>query len=112
MLNMRRYFLLAAAVALVCLSSCWRSDSPSGAGGHSPGGHHHDATGRAVKPGLTIEIGQKAPDFTVVDLDGNSWRLSELHRKASLEQPGIVVLTFWCSFCGSCRHVERDLDAL
>lgn len=25
--------------------------------------------------------------------------------------PGLV-LTFWCSFCHSCRHVEEDLDQL
>jgi peroxiredoxin len=65
-----------------------------------------------VKPGLTVEIGEKAPDFTVVDRDGNSWQLAELHEKAKLKQPGIVVLTFWCSYCQSCRHVEGDLDAL
>jgi peroxiredoxin len=114
---MRRYLLLAAAVSLLLLASCGRSDAPSGAGHHSPGhhgpgGHHHEETARAVKPGLTIEMGQRAPDFTVIDLDGKSWQLSQLHRKAGLEQPGIIVLTFWCSFCGSCRHVERDLDAL
>jgi len=25
---------------------------------------------------------------------------------------GTLVLTFWCSFCHSCRHVEKQLDSL
>lgn len=109
---MRRYTLLAAAVSLVFLPSCGHSVSPSGSRHHGHEGHHHEGTPRIVKPGVTVGIGQEAPDFTVVDLDGNSWQLSELHRKAKLEEPGIVVLTFWCSFCESCRHVEGDLDSL
>jgi peroxiredoxin len=95
---MRGFLLLVAAVSFASLSSC----------GHKP----HGQTPRVMKPGVTVQIGQKAPDITLVDLDGKSWQLSELHRKANLEQPGIVVLTFWCSFCNSCRYVEGDLDAL
>ncbi len=40
-------------------------------------------------------IGQPAPDFTLVDLDGNLYTLSELRG-----QP--VVLNFWASYCPPC----------
>lgn len=59
-----------------------------------------------------IALGERVPDFTVTDLDGKSWKFSELHGKAGMKKRGPVVLTFWCSFCHSCRHVEQHLDEL
>ncbi len=76
----------AAVVMMICLSG---ADRPKG-----------------------IPVGDKVPDFTVIDLDGKSWKLSTLHEKAGLKERGPVVLTFWCSFCGSCRQVESSLDKL
>ena len=38
--------------------------------------------------------------------------MSELRKNKDLTPDGTLVLTFWCSFCESCRHVERDLDKL
>lgn len=64
---------------------------------------------RAEEP---VKLGQPVPDFTVTDLEGKSWKLSELHTKSGLKQRGPIVLTFWCSFCGSCRRVEHRLDKL
>jgi thiol-disulfide isomerase/thioredoxin len=29
-----------------------------------------------------------------------------------LSEDGTLLLTFWCSFCHSCRHIERELDDL
>lgn len=66
----------------------------------------------AADPTNSIAVGDKVPDFTMTDLDGKTWKLSELHRKAGLKNRTAVVLTFWCSFCHSCRHVERHLDQL
>ncbi len=59
-----------------------------------------------------VQVGHKVPDFTVQDVDGKSWKLSELHKKVSLAKRQPIVLSFWCSFCGSCRRVEGDLEKL
>lgn len=67
---------------------------------------------QAVESASRTAVGDQVPDFTVVDLDGKTWKSSELHRKAGLKDRTAVVLTFWCSFCHSCRHVEGDLDRL
>ena len=51
------------------------------------------------------------PEFEVT-LHGKRWKLSELQKNVSLTKDGVIVLTFWCSFCHSCRHIEHRLDKL
>ena len=65
-----------------------------------------------IVPGVTIAVGERVPELSAIDLQGQSWKFAQLHRLAKLEKPVPVVLTFWCSFCPSCRQVEHDLDAL
>ena len=65
-----------------------------------------------IVPGVTIAVGERVPELSASDLQGQSWKFAELHRLAKLDKPVPVVLTFWCSFCPSCRQVEHDLDAL
>jgi peroxiredoxin len=55
--------------------------------------------------------GDVVPDFTVTDLAGNVLKRSELHRSAK-SKPDAVVLTFWCTFCHSCRGLDRKLEKL
>lgn len=55
---------------------------------------------------FSIAIGDKVPDFEVM-IDGKKLNLSELRH-----DDGVIALTFWCSFCHSCRHVEKYLDQL
>jgi thiol-disulfide isomerase/thioredoxin len=52
------------------------------------------------------------PNFSVTDLDGNSVCLADLRGGAPPGNGKVIVLSFWCSFCGSCRGVEGPLDAL
>ncbi|MBC8001512.1 MAG: serine hydrolase, partial [Opitutaceae bacterium] len=65
-----------------------------------------------IVPGVTITVGERVPELSAIDLKGQSWKVDQLHKLAKLEKPVPVVLTFWCSFCPSCRQVEHDLDAL
>jgi len=47
---------------------------------------------------------QKA-DFTLTDLQGKSWTLSQLRGK-------VVLVNFWATWCPPCRKEMPDLDAL
>lgn len=44
----------------------------------------------------TVELGQKAPDFKLVDLEGNDVRLSDYKGKG-------VFLNFWGTYCEPCK---------
>jgi thiol-disulfide isomerase/thioredoxin len=59
-----------------------------------------------------VAIGEKVPDFSVRTLDGKTAKLSELQQDKTRTQQGVVVLSFWCSTCSSCRRVEHRLDKL
>jgi thiol-disulfide isomerase/thioredoxin len=73
------------------------------------------AAGRAVdtaKRKSTISVGARVPDFSVRTLDGKTVKLGELQNDQKLTKKGVVVLSFWCSTCHSCRRVEHHLDKL
>ena len=74
--------------------------------------HGKSAKGRhAVDNKKKIAIGDKVPDFEVT-INGRKWKLSQLRKDAASTKDGVIVLTFWCSFCHSCRDVEHRLDKL
>jgi peroxiredoxin len=76
---------------------------------HHHGGAHHD---KETTPQGKVQVGDKVPDFSVRALDGKSVKLSELQKDAKRTTNGVVVLSFWCSTCLSCRDVEHLLDKL
>ena len=59
-----------------------------------------------------VAVGEKVPDFSVRALDGKAVKLSELRKDEKRTKKGVIVLTFWCSTCNSCRRVEHHLDKL
>jgi len=60
----------------------------------------------------TVTVGDKVPDFPVRTLDGRAVKLSELRKDRQRTKKGVVVLSFWCSTCSSCRGVEPHLGKL
>ena len=53
-----------------------------------------------------FKVGDKAPDFTTVDLDGNKVTLS------SFNDSKVVLLNFWGLRCGACIEEMPHLNAL
>jgi peroxiredoxin len=52
----------------------------------------------AVLEGSKLKKGQQAPDFTLKDLDGKTWKLSDLKGKK------IVMIDFWATWCNICKR--------
>jgi thiol-disulfide isomerase/thioredoxin len=69
------------------------------------------ATGTPPRKGVVV-VGQKVPEWSLQTLDGKAIKLSELQKDEKRTKRGVVVLSFWCSTCSSCRRVEHHLDKL
>ena len=50
----------------------------------------------------TIEVGAEAPDFTLVNPDGNEFSLSDF------EGEKVIVLEFMNMRCGTCKNFEEN----
>jgi DsbE subfamily thiol:disulfide oxidoreductase len=54
---------------------------------------------------LVAEIGKEAPDFSLTDLTGKTWKLSDLKGK-------VVFVNFWATWCEPCREEMPSMEAL
>jgi len=61
---------------------------------------------KAYDNGYLVKVGDKAPDFTINEAGGRSYRLSDLRGK-------VVMLQFTASWCSVCRtempFIEREI---
>lgn len=87
-----RYFkgFLAAMLLLTLLSACDQAEEKQPQGTQPP------------QRGL---IGQPAPDFTLLDMQGRQVTLSELKGQ-------VVLLNFWASWCPPCREEMPSMEML
>lgn len=72
----------AAGLAAFCLALCLGWASPAA----------------ALLEGSKLKKGQPAPDFTLKDLEGKTWKLSDLKGKK------IVMIDFWATWCNICKR--------
>ncbi|MBI3411114.1 MAG: redoxin domain-containing protein [Planctomycetes bacterium] len=69
-------------------------------------------SGQDAPAKVAVKVGDKVPDFSLTTLDGKRVKLSELQKDEKQTKKGLVVLSFWCATCHSCRHVEGQLGKL
>jgi cytochrome c biogenesis protein CcmG/thiol:disulfide interchange protein DsbE len=62
------------------------------------------APASAFLEGSKLKKGQPAPDFTLRDLDGKTWKLSDLKGKK------IVMIDFWATWCNICKREMPILE--
>ena len=51
-------------------------------------------------------LGKTLPEFQFQDLSGKDLSLTELRKQSP---SGVILLTFWCTECASCRATEESL---
>lgn len=60
---------------------------------------------KSEAPAIRAELGRPAPDFTLLDTKGRSWRLSDL-------RGNVVFVNFWATWCPPCREEMPSMQAL
>jgi len=81
-MEMLRFVPRAGGLAALALVLCLASATPAA----------------ALFEGSKLKKGQPAPDFTLQDIDGKTWKLSDLKGKK------IVMIDFWATWCNICKR--------
>lgn len=92
-----RNIVATVVVGIIIIGLVWFFDRPGGGLGSDP------ITLTAAATGPAPRVGREAPDFRVQMLDGEYFQLSDVRG-----QP--VWISFWATWCPSCRAENPDID--
>ncbi len=98
-MNMKKILLLLALTCMLALTACDTSVSDA----DTPDTEEESADIAAQDTSADTEAPRLAPDFTVLDREGNRVALSSLRGKP-------VVLNFWASWCDPCKREMPDFE--
>ena len=60
---------------------------------------------QGCRPSSGVNVGELAPDFTLIDLEGNQVSLSDFRGKT-------VFVNFWATWCPPCRAEMPEIEAV